>query len=350
MEMKKNSVTRRNGMRKAVLAILVFVMVLGPVWAQGNREQQSEKSIHVVYIPITSGIPYFDPIIEGMKNSVEKNGGQFSMIAPNEVSPTSQIPLIRTQIQRRVDVICISPNSVDALNATLDEAKKAGIIILTVNDDILGSEQYRDGSILSADYNRLAEDSFKAFAEKMNHSGSFVVLSSTTDAPFQNNQIAIYRRIMESNSKYADMKMLEVLYGNDEPLKSLTESEAALQKYPNLDGIMSPTTVGVIAAAQAVENANRQDRVVVYGLGTPNQTRNYIKSGVLSGAMLWDTYRTGYVAGEIAYKLATDAVTLEPGKKVEVSTYDAVEVLENNVMYAGPPLDLDTGNIDDHDF
>jgi rhamnose transport system substrate-binding protein len=340
---------QRLNMKKVVLGLLI-VMIIGasPVFAGGRQE--GDGVIKVTYIPITSGIPYFDPIIQGMKDAVEKRGGEFSMIAPNEVSPTSQIPLIKTQIQRDVDVICISPNSVDAMNEVLAEAREKGIKVLTVNDDILGHEEYRDGSILSADYNRLAEDSFKVFAEKMGHKGTFVVLSSTTDAPFQNNQIAIYKSIMSRDAKYAEMEMVEVLYGNDEPLKSLTEAEAALQKYPDLDGIMSPTTVGVIAAAQAVENADKQDQITVYGLGTPNQCRNYIKSGVLAGAMLWDTYRTGYVAGDIAIQLAKGVLVLSKGSEVAVDAYSSVKVLANNVMYAGPPLDLGVENIDKHDF
>ncbi len=335
-------------MRNVLIVLIVAVIGTAFIWAGGNAEEDTE--ITVAYVPITSGIPYFDPIIEGMEAAVEARGGEFLMLAPTEVSPTSQIPLLRTLIQQRVDVITLSPNSVDAMNPTLEEAREAGIIILTVNDDILGFEEFRDGSILSANYDQLAEDSFRVFAEKMDHRGQFVVLSSTTDAPFQNNQIAIYRDIMASDSMYDSMEMIEILYGDDEPLKSLTEAESALQRYPDLAGIMSPTSVGIIAAAQAVENAGVQGSVTVYGLGTPNQTRNYIKDGTLAGAMLWDTYRTGYVAGDIAMSLANAEINLQSGAMVNVAQYDSVEVLDNNVMYAGPPLALEVANIDDHNF
>lgn len=335
-------------MRKACIVLLVAVLGAAVAWGGGDTVE--DTSTTVAYVPITSGIPYFDPIIEGMQNAVEARGGEFLMLAPTEVSPTSQIPLLRTLIQQQVDVITLSPNSVDAMNPTLEEAREEGIIILTVNDDILGFEEFRDGSILSANYNQLAEDSFLVFAEKMNYTGQFVVLSSTTDAPFQNNQISIYRDIMASDPIYDSMELIEILYGDDEPLKSLTEAESALQRYPNLAGIMSPTSVGIIAAAQAVENAGMQDTVTVYGLGTPNQTRNYIKDGILAGAMLWDTYRTGFVAGDIAMSLAAGEISLEPGAMIRVEQYDSVEVLDNNVMYAGPPLALEVENIDDHNF
>jgi len=337
-------------MKKFLTVFLVLLLCASALFAAGAKETKKEGSFSVAYIPITSGIPYFDPIIEGMKESVELNGGIFSMIAPSEVTPTSQIPLIKTQIQKKVDVICISPNSVDALNPTLDEARAKGIVVITVNDDIIGFEDHRDATVLSADYDQLAIDSFKKFSALMDYKGDFVVISSTTDAPFQNNQIRIYKEIMANESKFKGMNMLDILYGNDEPLKSLTESEAALLKYPNLNGIISPTTVGVIGAAQAVENANRQRSVVAYGLGTPNQSRNYIKNGVLDGAMLWDTYRTGFVAGELAYKLAVEKIELKSGLNIKINRYDDLKVLDKNIIYAGPPLDLTLDNIDDHDF
>lgn len=67
----------------------------------------------------------------------------------------------------------------------------------------------------------------------------------------------IYRDMMAEDEKYAKMEFVDVLYDDDEATKSLTEAEAAIQKYPDLKGIISPTTVGIVAAVQAVENGER---------------------------------------------------------------------------------------------
>jgi rhamnose transport system substrate-binding protein len=285
-----------------------------------------------------------------MRTAVEAAGATFQDTAPDQSDATAQIPLIEAAIQDGVDVICISPSSADALNATLDKARESGIKVICVNDDLVGNETHRDGAVLSANYNQLAKDSFEAFARRMNYKGNFVVLSSKTDTPFQNNQIDIYNQMMKEDPKYKEMNLLEVLYGNDEATKSLTESEAAIQKYPELNGVIAPTTVAVIAAAQAVENANLQDKIVVYGLGTPIQSKDFIKSGSLDGAMLWDTFRTGEVGGLVAVAVATGELELKPGTSFEAGKYGSTEILDKNIIYAGPPLEFNLENVDKYNF
>lgn len=76
--------------------------------AQGSAKNASDVTVR--YICLTKGIPYFDPIIEGMKESVEKAGATFQDTAPDTSDATAQIPLIEAAIQDKVDVICISPS------------------------------------------------------------------------------------------------------------------------------------------------------------------------------------------------------------------------------------------------
>ena len=50
------------------------------------------------------------------------------------------------------------------------------------------------------------------------------------------------------------MKLVATVYGDDQPEKSTTEMEALLSNYPNLKGVIAPTTVGIAAAAQVVQS------------------------------------------------------------------------------------------------
>jgi rhamnose transport system substrate-binding protein len=333
----------------AVLGVLLLTVLAMPVMARGGRQADSGK-INVRYVCLQKGNPYFDPIIAGMKEAVESQGGVFRDTAPEQSEATAQIPLIEAAIQDKVDVICLSPTAADTMNAVLDRARAAGIKILTVNDDIYGNESHRDGSVLSCNYDQLAIDSFEQFAKVMNYQGNFVVLSATTDTPFQNSQIEIYRKQMASDSKYRGMNLLEVLYGNDDAAKSLTETEAAIQKYPELNGIICPTTVALTAAAQVIESRGLNDKIIVTGLGTPGQSRAFLQSGALDGSMLWDTYRTGKVAGYLAMLLAKGEYSLGPGTSFTAGEYGTTGVLANNVLYAGPPAIITKENVDSYKF
>ena len=84
--------------------------------------------------------------------SAEKYGYNFSTVAPATADATSQLPFIKAEIQRGVDVIAISPNSNDALNTVFDQARKKGIIVMVVNGDIPGSEDHRDVAIMPVDF------------------------------------------------------------------------------------------------------------------------------------------------------------------------------------------------------
>jgi hypothetical protein len=44
-----------------------------------------------------------------------------------------------------------------------------------------------------------------------------------------------------------------------------------LEAYPNLKGIISPTSVGIAAAARYMSSSPYKGKVVLTGLGTPNQ-------------------------------------------------------------------------------
>ena len=120
---------------------------------------------------------------------------------------------------------------------------------------------------------------------------------------------------LATNPKYSKMKLVKVAYGNDDPQKSTTETEALLAAYPNLRGIIAPTTVGVAAAAQVVETARKADKVKVVGLGTPNQMRRFIENGTVQAFQLWSPYNEGLLAAHLAVGIKSGKIRNAPGTR-----------------------------------
>jgi rhamnose transport system substrate-binding protein len=320
-------------------------------------EVPSDEPLEIVYIPKNTGNPYFDSIIGGFEEACEEVDCNFTTVAPATAEATSQVPFIQEQIQRGVDVIAIAPNSPDALNDLFDEAREAGILVMVVNSDIPGSEEHRDVAILPTNFDKLGAEQVELMGSLIDYEGDIAILSATADAPDQNYWIEGMKEALESDPKYADMNLVEVVYGDDDPQKSLTECEALISRYPDLRGIIAPTTVGVAAAAQCVESAglypegpNATVGLQVTGLGTPDQMRRFVKDGVVDEFALWDPAIQGVIATHLAEEVLKEGATLEEGLTFDAGRVGEITVGENGVIIAGPPQVFDPENIDDFSF
>ena len=115
----------------------------------GGGGGPSSSIVRMVYIPKNTGNPYFDPLVKGFEDAAKENGAEFHTVAPATPEATSQLPLIKDQIQQGVNVLAISPNSPDACNAAFREAMKRGITVITVDSDLTGNEQDRTAGVLT---------------------------------------------------------------------------------------------------------------------------------------------------------------------------------------------------------
>jgi rhamnose transport system substrate-binding protein len=286
----------------------------------------------------------------GFKDAATEAGFTAEFIAPDASDATSQIRIIKDQIQRGAKAIALSPNSPDALNAVLDEATSKGIPVVTVDSDLTGNEQHRSVGVLTVDPQSVGEGQVELLGSLIGYQGKFAIVSATTDAPNQNAWITIMKETLAKNEKYKNMQLVEIVYGNDEPQKSQTEAESLMTKYPDLKGIIAPTTVGIRAAAQAVENAKKADTVVVTGLGLPSEMRSFIKNGTVKAFALWSPYDEGYVAAHVAAALAKKSLTPAPGAKIEAGKLGQRELREKNIVITGPPVVFTKDNIDQYKF
>jgi rhamnose transport system substrate-binding protein len=330
-----------------MLKRLTLVLVAATLFLSSCGQQSNPP--FMAYIAKNTGNPYFDPMIEGFKQAAKEANVDFVDVAPATADATSQLPLIKAQIQRGVKVIAISPNSPDALNQVFKEAMGKGVTVICVDSDLTGNEQNRTAGVLPTDPQGVGKGQIELLGSLIGYKGKFAILSATTDAPNQNEWIKWMKEALK-DPKYKEMELVEVVYGDDQPEKSTTEAQALLTKYPDLKGIISPTTVGVAACAQVVESAGKASQVSVTGLGTPNQMRRFVQNGTVKAFQLWSPKDEGYVAGQLGVAIATGKVKPEPGAKFQAGTMGQREFREKNVVITGPPVTFTKENIDQFHF
>jgi len=311
----------------------------------------AQDALKIVYIGKNTGNPYFDSITGGFVDACESLGCEFEFVAPATAEATSQIPFIEAQIQRGVNVIGIAPNSPDALNQVLDDARSKGILVLTVNGDITGNEQYRDATILPVNFDIVGRDQVEMVGSLIGYEGEIAILSATTEAPDQNKWIVGMNETLKADAKYAKMSLVATVYGDDQPEKSTTEMEALLSNFPNLKGVIAPTTVGIAAAAQVVQSRGIADKVAVTGLGLPSEMRDFVKDGTVKAFQLWSPYNEGWLAVHFALGVIDGSIKNEVGSTFEVPNLGTITINANNSINTQAELTtFNAENIDSFDF
>jgi rhamnose transport system substrate-binding protein len=189
----------------------------------------------------------------------------------------------------------------------------------------------------------------QVLAKQIGNKGEIAILSAASTATNQNTWIDFMKDEL-TKPEYKDMKLVKVAYGNDDDAKSLTEAQGLMQAYPNLKGIISPTTVGIAAAARAVQSGGKKGKIAVTGLGTPNQMRQYVKDGTVKEFLLWDVQKLGYLAYQAATAVIQGKITGKQGETFTAGELGSYTVGEKGEILLGKPTSFNKDNIDQFDF
>lgn len=184
---------------------------------------------------------------------------------------------------------------------------------------------------------------------QIGYKGQIAILSATPTAANQNTWIKYMKQALKL-PKYRGMKLVKIAYGNDNDTKSAQETQALLQAYPGLKGIIAPTTVGVAAAARVLQQAHVCGKVALTGLGLPSQMRTYIKSGCAKKVGLWDEFKFGYVAAYAAHNVITGKITGKAGESFIAGKYGKRTVGPHQTIIFDKPLVFTKANVDQYHF
>jgi rhamnose transport system substrate-binding protein len=312
----------------------------------GGSGGSGSKAITVTFIPKNLGNPYFDTSDAGGKKAVTEFGGKYSQVGPQDASPDGQAQYIDTEAQKHTSAVVVSANDPKALCDSLNAAKKAGTKVVTFDSDT--DPSCRDVFVNQASTDGIAKVQVDMIADQIGDKGEVAILSAAANATNQNAWIALMKKDLAAN--HPNIKLVDTVYGNDDDQTSFDKTAALLQKHPNLKGIISPTTVGIAAAARYLSTSSSKGKVMLTGLGTPNQMRKYVKDGTVKEFALWNPADLGYLAAWTAHALVKGTITGKAGDKFKAGKLGEFTVAADGSVLLGDPFKFNAGNIDQFKF
>jgi rhamnose transport system substrate-binding protein len=343
------SAARRGG-AFAALAISVALVASGCAGVTGGGDDDSagggSDNLAITFLPKNLGNAYFDTSDKGGEKAIGEFDGTYAEVGPSEASPDAQVSFINTLTQKGVGAIALSANDPKAVCDALNEARDAGVKVVTFDADT--NTDCRDIFINQADSEGIAKIQVDLIAEQIGDAGQVAILSATANAANQNTWIDLMKADIEAN--HPNIELVETVYGDDDDQTSFDKTAALLTTYPDLKGIISPTTVGIAAAARYLQTSDFKGKVALTGLGTPNQMRDYVTDGTVTAFALWNPADLGYLAAYAAKALIEGDITGESGDTFEAGDLGEYTVGDDGVVLLGDPYTFNADNIADFDF
>jgi rhamnose transport system substrate-binding protein len=307
-----------------------------------------KTGLKVYVIPKNLGNSYF------VTSDSVKSGGALAALGElketgTETSGTtatsaSQLPAIQAAITKGANALIVSATDPTALCPTLKQAMARGIAVVTYDSD---APSCRGIFINQADSKALGTSEVDLLAKQINATGDIAIVSATASAPNQNAWIGYMKQELK---KYPKMHLVDTVYGNDDPTTATQVTQGLLQKEPNLKGIISPTTVGIAAAAAVLDNPKYRGKIALTGLGTPDSLKKYVHDGTITAFELWNPADLGYLAAYAAVNEASGTITGAQGETFSAGRLGKYTIGPDHTVLLGPPFVFDKSNIDKFNF
>jgi rhamnose transport system substrate-binding protein len=340
-------------MRRKWLAVLfgvgaVAVVTAGLAAGVGSAGQSATAKGYKIYLlPKNLGNPYFNASNKGAQKAAKELGDTVTYNAPTEASATKQVTFIDTAVRQGYNAIIISGNDPNAVAPALKRAAAKGVKVISYDADV--ASDARTIYVSLPDLRSVGFAQVEWLGSQIRYRGEFAILSAAATAANQNAWIK-YMKVALKQPKYKNMKLVKIVYGDDNDAKSAQLAQGLMQAYPNLKGIIAPTTVGIAASARVVQQAKKCSAVRVTGLGLPSQMRKYVKSDCVKKFGLWNVEDLGYVAVQTADAVLAGKLTGKAGESFTAGKAGKRTVGKKGVMIGVPPFAFTKGNIDQFNF
>ena len=300
------------------------------------------ETTRIALVVKSLGIGFFEAANKGAQEAAKELGDvEIIYTGPTDTTAEGQIEVINSLIAQGVDAIAISANDPDAVAPALQKAMERGITVISWDSGV--AKEGRQMHLNPSSSALIGNTIIKLAADNLPDGGDVAVLSATATSTNQNTWIDEMKKVM---GNYPKVNLVATVYGDDLADKSYREAQGLMATYPNLRAIIAPTTVGILAASQAVTDAGKIGQVNVTGLGLPSEMAGAVESGATTSFAIWNPIDLGYAATMIAYNINKGAKA-EAGAEIPMGRMGTAKLDDNSEAAMSDPFTYDKSNIEE---
>lgn len=308
------------------------------------------KDMKFVNVVKLTSSAWFTNMDRGVNAFAKESGVNATQTGPAQATAEGQVSIIQNLIPQKPTAIGVDPNSEQALEGVLGQARKAGIFVFSQEAPQLKNTDLDLEAFSNAKYGTEMMDTL---ASCMGDKGQYVTFVGHLTAASHMAWAAA--ELAEAKAKYPDItRATSPVVANEDSNVAYQKTKELLTKYPNLRGFIGSAATDIPGIAKAVTELGLSGKVCIVGTSVPSLTKNYVDNGTIAAVYLWNAALT-------AHAVMNGALMELQGKKVGVGTdlgvpgYTSIQKCEGSDVsancYQGDAiLKLTKSNIGQYNF
>jgi len=258
---------------KLRLSAVAIVALTGLLSACGTSSAGTTKPTVIGVSFYTNTIPLYAQIRQGMEQEAKAKGVQLTFAYANNDAAT-QSSQIADFVTKKVNLILCSPVSVSALVPAYNQARQAGVPVISVATKVADANE---DAFIGQDWSFVGRAQVDDAAKALNGQGSIALI---TGPPVIDFVAQSTKGINDALAKYPGMKIVAQAVDPDlSQSGGLDQANNILTAHPDVKAILASTDDIAIGAVQALQEHNiAPGKVFVAGLDGEPRAVDSIKN------------------------------------------------------------------------
>ncbi len=342
------------------IGILIFI---------GYSSYQSSKKpdkIVLVSKSIQSEYVFWETIRMGAQLAAKEEEIPFEYVGPlEEKDVDKQVEIMNSKIEEGADIILLAAADKERLALSVENAKKKGITLVSVDSSVVGQTE-----IVATDNVAAAQELTHYLLESINNKGEVIMLNFVQGASTANEREQGYDLVMAGQAKVkqlptvytegttesegevimlnfvqgastanereqgydlvmagqAKVKQLPTVYTEGTTESAYKKAKEIIKQYPNLKGIVGANQYMTEGICLAIEELGLSKKIKVVGFDSSNVIIEALEKGIIEAILVQKPFNMGYLGVKVA-------VDLFDGKKVEQDTDTGYKLITADTLY-----------------
>lgn len=267
--------------------VLLFAILLSGCKAESTMTTDSPSSStdgkkpRIALIMKSLANEFFSTMAEGAESYHAEHSEEFDLVVngiKDERDISRQVALVEEMIASNVDAIVIAPADSKALVPVLRRAKKAGVVVINIDNRLDAEVLAAEGAeipFVGPDNKAGAKQVGTFLASKLAAGDSVCILEGVRTSFNGQQRLAGFQEAMvDANIKVVDHQSAEW-----EMTKANTIASSMLSEHPEVKAILAANDSMALGAVAAVKGSGRTDSVMVVGFDNISAVQQAIRDG-----------------------------------------------------------------------